>query len=81
MSEAELLDFPEDPRSPLFEASEEEQKEFPAIRRLSGRRVSCIPCRPGPEDALYVERTVHAQCAGIRLYCVFRYIHIRTSSM
>ena len=42
MSEVELLAFQEDPRSPLYEASKEEQKEFPAICRLSGRRVSCI---------------------------------------
>ena len=42
MSEVELLSFQEDPRSPLYEASKEEQKEFPAICRLSGRRVSCI---------------------------------------
>lgn len=73
MSEVELLDFPEDPRSPLFEASEEEQKEFPAIRRLSKRRVSCIPCPEVMKHLISIcTEPMHVECAaaGVRLCCV-----------
>ena len=71
MSEVELLDFPEDPRSPLFEASKEEQKEFPAICRLSKRRVSCIPC----PEVLKCRPAHAAECAGVH-YAVYIYIYM-----